>query len=170
VHRVGDVTLAHVDALVDDIVTVTDEEIARAMLLLLERRKCVVEPAGAAALAAVLAGRVGGEPGSPVAVVLSGGNVDAALLVRLIQHGLSAAGRYLVVRVALTDRPGALMRLLSLIAEMGLNVIDVEHHRSGPVLPVEQVQVSLTLETRDPEHRDEVVAALRAHGYRVDPV
>jgi threonine dehydratase len=170
VHCVGDVTLAHVDALVDDVVTVNDEEIARAMLLLLERRKCVVEPAGAAALAAVLAGRVGGEPGSPVAVVLSGGNVDAALLVRLIQHGLSAAGRYLVVRVALTDRPGALMRLLSLIAEMGLNVIDVEHHRSGPVLPVEQVQVSLTLETRDPEHRDEVVAALRAHGYRVDPV
>ncbi|HZR15510.1 MAG TPA: threonine ammonia-lyase [Acidimicrobiia bacterium] len=169
VHEVGDVTLAHVDALVDDVVTVTDEEIARTMLLLLERRKTVVEPAGASALAAVLSGRIGGNPSSPVCAVLSGGNVDAALLVRLIEHGLSAAGRYLVVRVALSDRPGELQRLLSVIAQLGLNVVDVEHHRSGPVLPVQQVEVDLTLETRDPQHRDEILASLRKAGYRVEP-
>lgn len=169
VHRVGELTLAHVDALVDDVVTVTDEEIARTMLLLLERRKAVVEPAGAVSLAAVLCGRVGGAPGSPVCAVLSGGNVDAALLVRLIEHGLSAAGRYLLVRVALSDRPGELQRLLSVIAQLGLNVVDVEHHRSGPVLPVQHVEVSLTLETRDPQHRDEILAALRKAGYRVEP-
>jgi threonine dehydratase len=169
VHRVADLTLAHVEALVDDVVTVTDEEIARAMLLLLERRKCVVEPAGATTLAAVLAGRVGGEPGGAVCAVLSGGNVDAALLVRLIEHGLAAAGRYLVMRIALADRPGELARLVSVIAELGLNVIDVEHHRTGPELPIEQVQVSLTVATRDPEHRDAVVAAVRSRGYLVEP-
>lgn len=168
VHRVSDLTLAHVDALVDDVVTVTDEEIARAMLLLLERRKCVVEPAGATSLAAVLAGRVGGEPHTPVGAVLSGGNVDGALLVRLIEHGLAASGRYLVMRVALADRPGELARLLAVLAELGLNVIDVEHHRTGPNLPIQQVQVRLTVETRDPEHRDEVIAAVRSRGYLVE--
>ncbi len=168
VHRVSDLTLAHVDALVDDVVTVTDEEIARAMLLLLERRKCVVEPAGATSLAAVLAGRVGGDPDAPVGAVLSGGNVDGALLVRLIEHGLAASGRYLVMRVALADRPGELARLLAVLAELGLNVIDVEHHRTGPNLPIQQVQVRLTVETRDPEHRDEVIAAVRSRGYLVE--
>jgi threonine dehydratase len=169
VHRVSDLTLAHVEALVDDMVTVTDEEIARAMLLLLERRKCVVEPAGAATLAAVLAGRVGGDENGPVCAVLSGGNVDGALLVRLIEHGLAAAGRYLVMRIALADRPGELARLVALLAELGLNIIDVEHHRTGPDLPIQQVQVNITVATRDSEHRDEVVAAVRSRGYFVEP-
>ncbi|MBV8951768.1 MAG: threonine ammonia-lyase [Actinobacteria bacterium] len=168
VHHVSDLTLAHVDSLVDDVVTVTDEEIARAMLLLLERRKAVVEPAGATSLAAVLAGCAGGDPNGPVLAVLSGGNVDGALLVRLIEHGLAAAGRYLVMRVALADRPGELARLLGLLAQLGLNIIDVEHHRTGLDLPIQQVQVRLTVETRDPDHRNEVLAAVRAGGYLVD--
>jgi threonine dehydratase len=169
VHRVSDLTLAHVEALVDDIVTVSDEEIARAMLLLLERRKCVVEPAGAVTVAAVLAGRIGGEEHDPVCAVLSGGNVDGALLVRLIEHGLAAAGRYLVMRIALADRPGELARLVALLAELGLNIIDVEHHRTGPDLPIQQVQVNITVATRDPEHRDEVMGAVRSRGYLVEP-
>lgn len=167
VHRVSDLTLTHVDALVDDVVTVTDEEIARAMLLLLERGKCVVEPAGATTVAAVLSGRVGGGD-DPVCAVLSGGNVDGALLVRLIEHGLAAAGRYLVMRVALADRPGELARLVALLAQLGLNVIDVEHHRTGADLPIQQVQVNITVATRDPEHRDEVIAAVRSRGYLVE--
>jgi threonine dehydratase len=168
VHRVSDLTLAHVEALVDDVVTVTDEEIARAMLLLLERRKCVVEPAGATTVAAILAGRVGGGD-DPVCAVLSGGNVDGALLGRLIEHGLAAAGRYLVMRIALTDRPGELARLVALLAELGLNIIDVEHHRTGSELPIQQVAVNITVATRDPEHRDEVMAAIRSRGYLVEP-
>jgi len=146
-------------------VTVTEEEISRALLLLLERQKAVVEPAGATALAAVLAGRVAGD--DAIAVLLSGGNVDPLLLVRVIGHGLSAAGRYLVVRVTLHDRPGELHRLLGLIATMGLNVVDIEHHRSGVNVPVDQAEVRFTLETRDPGHRDEVVDALRVAGYDV---
>jgi threonine dehydratase len=163
--RVSELTLAHVQQLVDEVVTVTEEEISRALLLLLERQKAVVEPAGATALAAVLAGKVAGDDAA--AVLLSGGNVDPLLLVRVIGHGLSAAGRYLVVRVTLHDRPGELHRLLGLIATMGLNVVDIEHHRSGVNVPVDQAEVRFTLETRDPGHRDEVVDALRAAGYDV---
>ena len=161
-------TLAHVEAYVDDIVTVDEDDISRAVVLLLERAKAVVEPAGAVSLAALLAGRVGGS-GLAVAV-LSGGNVDPLLLLKLIDHGLSAAGRYLVLRIVLADRPGALAALAAVVAEIGLNVLSVEHHRAGLALPLEQVEVVMTLETRDPEHRDEVVDALRARGYRVELV
>lgn len=154
--------------LVDDVVTVSDEEISQAILLLLERAKTVVEPAGAASLAAVLAGKVPGR--GSVACVLSGGNVDSRLLTKLIDHGLSAAGRYLVLRVLLEDRPGALAGLTAAVAAMGLNVLSVEHHREGVVLPIDEVEVLLTLETRDPEHRDEVVRSLAAAGHRVELV
>jgi len=164
VARVGDVPYRHIAELVDDVVVVTDDEIARALLLLLERCKTVVEPAGAAALAAVVEGRTGGAPGSPVCAVLSGGNVDPALLGRLVTHGLNASGRFLTVRVALADRPGALRSLLDVVAGLGLNIIDVEHHRSGTDLPVEQVEVRLTLETRDPDHRDAVLRRLEEAG------
>jgi threonine dehydratase len=167
VKGVSALTLAHVQKLVDDVVTVDDEAISRALILLLERAKVVVEPAAAAALAAVLAGRVGGEPGSPVGVLLSGGNVDPSLLARLIRHGLDAAGRYLLLRIVIADRPGELQRLLEVIAALGLNVIDVEHHRAGVDLPIDQVEVRLTLETRDPEHRDEARHALTEAGYRI---
>jgi threonine dehydratase len=160
-------TLAHVRAHVHGLVTVTEDEISQALLLLLERVKAVVEPSGAAALAAVLAGKV---PGSgPVAVVLSGGNVDPLLLIKVIDHGLSAAGRYVVLRVILDDRPGALAGLTADVARLGLNVLEVEHHRSGLELDMEQVEVRLTLETRNSIHSDEVVADLKRRGYTVEP-
>lgn len=162
----SELTFRLVQAHVDEVVTVSDEEISRAVLVLLERAKAVVEPAGAAPLAAVLAGKVAGN--GPVACVLSGGNVDSRLLIKLIDHGLSVAGRYLVLRVVLDDRPGALARLTSAVAAMGLNVLSVEHHREGLALPLEQVEVLLTLETRDPEHRDEVVRTLASAGHRVE--
>jgi len=166
VRSCSDLTLAHVRAHVAGIVTVGEEDISRAVLLLLERAKAVVEPAGAAALAAVLAGKVDGD--GPVVAILSGGNVDPLLLVRLIEHGLSAAGRYLVLRIVVDDRPGALARVTAAVADMGLNVLSVEHHRSGVRLPLDQVEVVLTLETRDPEHSGQVLARLRAEGYRVE--
>jgi threonine dehydratase len=137
-------------------------------VLLLERAKAVVEPAGAVGVAALLAGRVAGT--EPALAVLSGGNVDPLLLTKLIEHGLSAAGRYLVLRVIVPDRPGALSSLLTQVASMGLNVLSVDHHRAGLDLAVDEVEVLLTLETRDPAHRDEVVGALRDEGYRVDLV
>ena len=161
-------TTAHIDALVDDVVTVTEEEISHAVVLLLERAKAVVEPAGAVGLAALLAGKVAGS--GPAVAVLSGGNVDPLLLTKLIEHGLSAAGRYLVLRVVVRDRPGALAELTAAVATMGLNVLSVDHHRAGLDLAVDEVEVLLTLETRDPEHRDEVVSSLRSAGYRVDLV
>ena len=161
-------TLEHVRALVDDVLTVTDDQISRAMILLLERCKAVVEPAGAAALAAVLAGLVPGD--EPVVAVLSGGNVDPIVLIKLIEHGLTAAGRYLVLRIIVGDHPGELASLTEAIAAMGLNVLDVEHHRVGLKLGVDKVEVMMTLETRDPEHRDEAVRALREKGFDVHPV
>jgi threonine dehydratase len=167
VKEVAELTLAHVRAFVDEIVTVDDEEISSALVLLLERAKAVVEPAGAAALAAVLAGRVGGPPDAPVAVVLSGGNVDPALLTRLIHHGLDAAGRHLLIRVVLEDRPGSLHDLLGVIARLGINVVEVDHHRTGILLPVGETEVSLALETRDRAHQDEARRAIRDAGFRL---
>jgi threonine dehydratase len=161
-----ELTLAHTQAYVDDLVTVDEEEISRAMLLLLERAKAVVEPAGAVGLAAILAGRIPGT--GPVVAVLSGGNVDPLLLIKLIDHGLSAAGRYLMLRIVIDDRPGALAGVTAALAAMGLNVLDVEHHRSGLTLAVEEVEVTVTVETRDPSHRHEVVADLQKAGYRVE--
>lgn len=163
-----DLTLTHVRAFVDEVVTVTEEEISRALLLLLERSKAVVEPAGAVALAAVLAGRIPGT--GPVAVVLSGGNVDPLLLIKLIEHGLSAAGRYVVVRVVVEDRPGSLAALTETLAEHELNILAVEHHRAGLDLRLDEVEVVVTLETRDPAHRDEVVGWLESRGYGVSLV
>ncbi|HUP85814.1 MAG TPA: threonine ammonia-lyase [Acidimicrobiales bacterium] len=168
VRSVCDLTLAHVQAYVDEVVTVTEEEISRALLLLIERTKAVVEPAGAVGLAAILAGKVPGQ-GAAVAV-LSGGNVDPLLLMKLIDYGLSAAGRYLLLRIVLGDQPGALASLTGAIATMGLNVLEVEHHRSGLTLGVDEVEVLVTLETRDPEHRHLVVSDLQAAGFRVELV
>jgi threonine dehydratase len=156
-------TLAHVRAHVHDLVTVTEDEISQALLLLLERVKAVVEPSGAA----VLAGKVPGT--GPAVVILSGGNIDPLLLIKVIDHGLSAAGRYLVIRVILEDRPGALAGLTTEVARLGLNVLEVNHHRSGMDLDMEQVEVRLTLETRNAIHSDEVVADLKHRGYKVEP-
>jgi threonine dehydratase len=168
VRSVSALTLRHVQAYVEEVVTVDEEEISQAMLLLVERAKAVVEPSGATALAAVLAGRV---PGSgPVVVVLSGGNVDPLLLTKLIGHGLTAAGRYLVLRIVVGDQPGALAALTAELAAMRLNVLDVEHHRSGRALAFTEVEVAVTVETRDHEHHRAILRALAAAGYHAEPV
>ncbi|MGI8685385.1 MAG: ACT domain-containing protein, partial [Acidimicrobiales bacterium] len=120
------------------------------------------------ALAAVLNGSAGGT--GPVVAVLSGGNVDPQLLIKLIDHGLSSAGRYLMLRIVLPDHPGALASLTSEVARLGLNVLDVEHQRAGVDLALDEVEVMLTLQTRNAEHRHEVLAGLAAAGYRVDQV
>jgi threonine dehydratase len=166
VRCVSELTLNHARELVDSVVTVDEEHISQAVLLLLERCKWVVEPAGAVGLAALLAGA--GDLGEPPAVVLSGGNVDPLLLTRLIEHGLSAAGRYLIVRVVLPDKPGSLAGLAKAVSELGLNLLTVEHRRSGVPVGVNEVEVVLTMETRDPSHRDAVVPALRLRGFRAE--
>jgi threonine dehydratase len=162
----SDLTLAHVRALVDDVVTVTDEEIGRALIFLLERAKAVVEPAGAVGVAALLAGKIAGS--GPAVAVLSGGNVDSLLLIKLIEHGLSAAGRYLRLRLVVPDRPGTLAKVTRTVADLGLNVLEVDHNRAGVDCAVNEVEILLTVETRDPTHRDEAVEALRADGFNVE--
>jgi threonine dehydratase len=163
VRSVSDLTLELARAHVSEVVTVDEEEISRAVLLLLERCKWVVEPAGAAALAAVLSGKVSGS--GIATVVLSGGNVDPLLLTRLIEHGMSASGRYVILRVVVLDKPGALAGLTAALAELRLNVLSVDHHRRSATLAVDQTEVLLTLETRDPEHRDKVIPFLKSRGF-----
>jgi threonine dehydratase len=165
VGRPGDITFAHVSKLVDGVVTVTEEDISRALLMLLERGKQVVEPAGAAGVAALMSGAVKAEP--PVVAVLSGGNIDPLLLLRLIEHGLAAAGRFLRFTVRCGDRPGELAALLGQIAEHRANVVDVLHTRHNPRLRLGEVEVALSVETRGPEHSDKLIGALRARGYTV---
>ncbi|HEX2315072.1 MAG TPA: threonine ammonia-lyase [Thermomonospora sp.] len=159
----GELTYALVSELVDAVVTVTEESISQALLLCLERAKQVVEPAGAAGVAALLEHAYAFEP--PVVAVLSGGNIDPLLLSKVLRHGLAGAGRYLVVRVRLTDRPGALVTLLGELAEMGVNVLDVMHERVAARLHVEEAEVLMHLETRGPDHCDDVLSRLRARGY-----
>jgi threonine dehydratase len=166
----SELTLAHAQAFVDEMVTVTDAEIGEALVVLLERAKVVVEPSGAAALAAVLAGKVRADAG-PVAVLLSGGNVDPLLLSRLIEHGLSVASRYLRLRIDIPDRPGSLAEVTRALADLGLNVLAVEHHREGvSKLDLDQVELDVTVETRGPEHCDACLAALRAKGWSLTVV
>lgn len=167
VGRPGDITFAHVQGLVDRVVTVEDDALSRALLLSLERAKLVVEPAGAAALAAVMEDPTAFEP--PVVCVLSGGNIDPLLLSKLIRHGLIAAGRFLSMRVRIPDRPGALAGLLGVLADSGANVLDVEHQRTGKTLHLDEVEVELQLETRGAEHSDAVARALTDEGYTVFP-
>ncbi|MEU4416580.1 threonine ammonia-lyase [Nocardia salmonicida] len=162
----GAVPFVHIAELVSEIVTVDEDALSRALLLCLERAKLVVEPAGAAGVAAVLASALQDLPG-PVVTILSGGNIDPLLLTRVIGHGLSAAGRYLAMHVTIDDRPGALSALLAVVGRAGASVVDVVHSRTGPWLAVDEVEVSLTVETRGAAHRDDVLDALRAAGFRV---
>jgi threonine dehydratase len=164
----GELTTSILRDVLDDVVTVTDEEISQAIVLLLERTKLVVEGAGAAAVAALLADRAGGS--GTVVSVLSGGNIDPTLLISVMRHGLSLSGRYLVLRTRLPDRPGELIKLLSLVAEEMGNVISVEHHREGMEMPVTESEIELTLMMRDQEHCSTLVGALEAHGYPVERV
>jgi threonine dehydratase len=161
----GDLTFAHVSKLVDDVVTVTEEDISRALLMLMERGKLVVEPAGSVGVAALMSGAA--KVRTPAVAVLSGGNIDPLLILRVLEHGLAAAGRYLRITVRCTDRPGQLATLLAQIAEQGANVVDVEHQRHDPRLRLGEVEVALSVETRGAEHSDRLVGALRAAGYTV---
>jgi threonine dehydratase len=159
-------TMPLLEDLLDDIVSVTDEEISEAIVLLLERAKLVVEGAGAVGVAALLSGKAGG---SGIAVpVLSGGNIDPTTLISVVRHGLTFAGRYLVVRTQLADRPGELIKLLSLVAEERGNLISVEHHREGMDIPVTETEVELTLVTRNEEHCLRLLAAMAERGYVVE--
>jgi threonine dehydratase len=161
----GAIPLGILSALAERVVTVTEESLSRGLLLCLERAKQVVEPAGAAGVAAVLEHASDLPFAPPVVVVLSGGNIDPLLMAKLLRHGLSAAGRYLAFRCRLPDRPGSLAKLLSDIADLGANVLEVGHDRLGRRLHVDEVEVVLQVETRGPEHCAEVTGALRASGY-----
>jgi threonine dehydratase len=175
VGRPGDVPFEIIAGLVDEVVTVSEEMISRALLLLLERQKQLVEPAGAVAVAALLGctrgdGRTAGPEwlgaaDAPVLAVLSGGNVDPLLLMRLIRHGMASAGRYLRLQVALPDSPGSLAALLNRLAATDANVLEVEHVRTGPQIPVNDVEIAVWLETRGAEHCERVVNDLAAAGY-----
>jgi threonine dehydratase len=164
----ADLPLALITAYVEEVVTVDEEELSRAMLLLVERAKSVVEPSGAAGLAALLSGRVAGN--GPAVAVLSGGNVDPVLLTRIVEHGLAAAGRFLSLRVVIRDRPGALAALSARLAALRLNVLSVEHHRWGRSLDPDEVEVLVTVETRSGAQHKEVVDALSAVGFHAEPV
>jgi threonine dehydratase len=159
----GELTMSVLGETLDDLVQVDDDEITDALVLCLERTKLVVEGAGAAGLAALLARRVGGE--GPVAVLLSGGNIDATVLISIMRRGLTRAGRYLVLRTLIPDRPGELTKLLELVASHRGNLVSVEHHREGMNMRVLQTEVELTLITRDEAHCDEILAALDSAGY-----
>jgi len=162
----GEFTMSILDETLSALVSVSDEEISTAIVLLLERAKLVVEGAGAVGVAALLAGKVPGD--GPVAILLSGGNIDATLLISVMRHGLTHAGRYVVIRTRVPDRPGELARLLELLADQRVNVVSVEHHREGMAMSVAETEVELTLTTRDAEHCADVLAALEDLGYPVE--
>jgi threonine dehydratase len=162
----GTLTMSIIDDLLDDVVHVEDEEIAEAITLLLERAKLVVEGAGAASVAALLRGRTGGV--GNVCALLSGGNIDPTLLISVMRHGLTLAGRYLVIRTRIPDRPGALVELLELVAAERGNVVSVEHHREGMAIHVAETEVELTVVTRNEDHCLALCAALEGRGYTLD--
>ncbi|MCL4520207.1 MAG: pyridoxal-phosphate dependent enzyme, partial [Firmicutes bacterium] len=165
--RPGEVTFALMQAYVDEVVTVSDQDISRAMLMFLERMKVVVEGAGAVGLAAVVSGALGSRVKSPIGVVVSGGNLDVSLLSRILQKGLVEEGRQLQLSTVVADTPGHLSQLLAAVARLGANVLRVEHERWNPELDLGQVVVGLVLETRDAAHQREVLEDLAFHGYRI---
>ena len=165
VSRPGDLPFEIVREYVDEIVTVDDDEIAKALIVLLERAKLVVEPAAATGVAAIMNGRITGT--GPTVVILSGGNIDPLLLLRVVRHGLASAGRYLQMRIRIADRPGGLAGLLGELAASGGNVMHLSHVRTAVDLAVDEVEVEVQVETRGPAHCTEVVARLTDAGYRV---
>ncbi|WP_181794601.1 threonine ammonia-lyase [Streptomyces sp. WELS2] len=165
VGRPGAVPFGIVGELVDEVRTVSEDELSAALLLCLERAKLVVEPAGASPVAALLAAPE--TFGGPVVAVLSGGNVDPVLMQRVLRHGMAAQGRYLAVRLRLTDRPGALATLLGVLSAADANVLDVSHVRTDPRLGLAEAEVELHLETKGPAHCTELGRALRDAGYTV---
>jgi threonine dehydratase len=166
VKSVGEMTSRILEDTLDDMISVTDEDICGAIVLLLERSKLVVEGAGAVGVAALLSGKAGGD--GPALALLSGGNIDPTVLISVMRHGLTLAGRYLVVRTRLQDRPGELIKLLKLIAQERANVISVEHHREGMAIPVTQSEIELTLAMRDEHQCTVLLESLRSLGYQVE--
>ncbi len=166
VARPGAVPFEIVQEYVDEIVTVSDDDIARALLILLEQAKVVVEPAGAVGVAAILAGKV--TPQGTTVSILSGGNIDPLLMQRVVAHGLAASGRYLTIRIPLPDRPGQLARVSELLAEVGANVMEVMHTRHGQGLQISEVILQLSIETRGAEHTELTLDTLRRAGF--DPI
>jgi threonine dehydratase len=166
VKSVGETTGRILEETLDDMISVTDDEICQAIVLLLERAKLVVEGAGAVGVAALLSGKAGGE-GQAVAL-LSGGNIDPTVLISVMRYGLTAAGRYLVLRTRLQDRPGELIKLLTKVAQERANVISVEHHREGMDVPVSESEIELTLTMRDEHHCSVLLETLRSLGYQVE--
>ncbi len=163
VGRPGEVPFAAIQRQVDEIITVSEDSLSTALLGLLERAKVVVEPAGAAAVAAIL-----DDPtrfAGPVVAVLSGGNMDPLLLMRVVRHGMAAQGRYLAIRCRILDRPGGLAGLLAALSEVEANVLDVVHERTSATLPIHQVEVVLQLEMRGQSHREQVLQRLEEGGY-----
>lgn len=162
--QIGQLTFPVIEQLVDDIVTVEEEEIAHAIVSLMEKAKLVVEGAGAVGLAALLYGHSGLARGKTV-VVLSGGNIDVQTISRVVERGMLAAGRFLKVRVELDDTPGALASLAALVADLGANIFHVSHDRRATGLPLGRAEVHLELETRGPEHIEEILAGLHVKSY-----
>lgn len=165
VGRPGDITFAAVRDHVDEIRTVSEESLSRALLALVERAKMIVEPAGAAAVAAIL--DTPNHFDSPTVAVLSGGNIDPLLLGKVIRHGLAAAGRYLYLRVVISDLPGGLAGLLAQVGSAGANVLEVAHERISSSLDLDEVEVRIQLETRGELHAADVLGKLREAGYTV---
>ncbi len=163
VARPGELPFQLIREYVDEVVTVGEDDIARALLVLLERAKQVVEPAGAVGVAAILAGKV--SAAGPTATILSGGNIDPLLLQRVVAHGLAASGRYMSLRIPLPDRPGQLARVSELLAQVGANVIEVLHTRHGQGLQISEVILQLSVETRGEEHRALVIETLERAGF-----
>lgn len=161
----GDITFKACQDYVDDVITVSENSLSRALLALVERAKMVVEPAGAAAVAAILDRPEDFE--TPAVAVLSGGNIDPLLLGKVIRHGLASAGRYLYLRVVIPDTPGGLASLLTQVGQAGANVLEVAHERISPSLNLNEVEVRIQLETRGEAHAELLMSRLREHGYRV---
>ena len=163
VSKPGNLNFDIISRCVDEVVTVSDDESATAILVLLERAKMVVEPSGAAGVAAILAGKI--KATGPTVVILSGGNIDPMILERVISRGMAAAGRYMKLRIPLPDRPGQLARTSEIVASQNANVVEVLHTRHGTGLQISQVELELHIETRGPEHAQAVLQALRDEGY-----
>jgi threonine dehydratase len=164
----GELTTSILDRVLDEMVAVGDEEIAEAIVLLLERTKLVVEGAGAVGVAALLSGKVGGSGG--VGLLLSGGNIDASVLIGVMRRGLAVGGRYLVVRTRVPDRPGELAKLLAKLAAERVNIVEVSHQRAAAWVPVGETGIELTLLTRDSAHCDQLLAQMREWGYPADRI
>lgn len=166
--QVSQLTFDHVKQYVDELVLVTEGEMSHALLVLLERAKAVIEPGAAASLAAVMAGEVAGS--GSVACVLTGGNVDPVLLVKLIDHGLASSGRYVVVRIIMPDTPGQLAGITRVVSTMGVNIVHIENHRSGRFIEADHVELDITFETRNRRQQDDLTTALESAGYSAEIV